>query len=119
METQKTYTVIRALKQLHSRTTAASIDFHMLKGRMARALEFLDYDVNRSPEELADKFEGIRHMLADITPSLEQLEAEKLEARVKNRVLGSAAHEDLMLAMKYAKDRHTTPVAGGGQVGRH
>ncbi len=44
----------------------SSFDIGVFKGRMARAIEFLDSHETQSLEELGDKFESILDMLADI-----------------------------------------------------
>jgi hypothetical protein len=67
--------LLRSLTQLHCRAAAASFDFCGLRGRVDKALEFLDsHESDKLPDnELADRLEIIRDMIEDIRPMIEDM----------------------------------------------
>jgi hypothetical protein len=66
--------LLRSLTQLYCRAAAASFDFGLLRGRVDKALAFLDsHESDKLPDnELADRLEIIRDMIEDIRPMIEE-----------------------------------------------
>ena len=67
--------LLRSLTQLHCRAAAASFDFGGLRGRVDKALAFLDSDESDElpDNKLADRLAIIRDMIEDIRPMIEDM----------------------------------------------